>query len=78
MLFRPLSFPHPERLLWLATVGASTKDENVGSQEFLAWRLVRHRFVLTERAAARPYPVRNATGMPAQVWVPPHIATDSG
>ncbi len=38
VLLRPLSFPHPERLLWLATVGTSNKDENVGSQDFLAWR----------------------------------------
>jgi putative ABC transport system permease protein len=38
VLLRPLSFPHPDRVLWLATVGTSNKDENVGSQEFLAWR----------------------------------------
>jgi putative ABC transport system permease protein len=38
VLLRPLSFPHPERVVWLATVNASTKDENVGSQELLAWR----------------------------------------
>jgi len=38
VLLRPLSFPHPDRVLWLATVNASTGDENVGSQDFLAWR----------------------------------------
>jgi putative ABC transport system permease protein len=37
VLLRPLSFPHPDRTLWLATVN-DTKDEHVGSQEFLAWR----------------------------------------
>jgi hypothetical protein len=38
VLLRPLSYPHPERVLWLATLNPRIKDENVGSQEILAWR----------------------------------------
>jgi putative ABC transport system permease protein len=38
VLLRPLSFPHPERVLWLATLNPRIKDDNVGSQEILAWR----------------------------------------
>jgi predicted permease len=38
VLLRPPSFPHPERIVWLATVNPRIKDENVGSHEVLAWR----------------------------------------
>ena len=38
VLLRPLAFPHPERLVWLATVDSQVKDEHVGLQDILAWR----------------------------------------
>ena len=38
VLLRPLSFPHPERVLWLTTLDARIKDEHVASQDVLAWR----------------------------------------
>ena len=37
VLLRPLSFPHPERVLWLTTLDSRIQDELVTSQEVLAW-----------------------------------------
>ncbi|MFN7984931.1 MAG: ABC transporter permease [Vicinamibacterales bacterium] len=37
VLLRPLSFPHPERVVWLATV-SKTGEEFVPSADALAWR----------------------------------------
>ena len=33
VLLRPLSFPHPERVLWLTTLDSRIKDQPVGSQD---------------------------------------------
>ena len=38
VLMRPLSFPHPERMLWLTTLDTRIKDEHVASQDVVAWR----------------------------------------
>jgi putative ABC transport system permease protein len=38
VLVRPLSFPHPERLLWIATFDDRSKGEVVISPDLVAWR----------------------------------------
>ena len=38
VLLRPLSFPHADRILWLAALDAQGKDDFVPSQDVLAWR----------------------------------------
>src|SRR5262245_37167137 len=38
VLLRPLSFPHPERVLWLTTVDARSRDELVAAHDVIAWR----------------------------------------
>jgi len=38
VLVRPLSYPHPERLLWIATYDDRSKDEVVISPDLVAWR----------------------------------------
>jgi predicted permease len=38
VLLRPLSFPHPERVLWLAGKDPRTGDEHASWQDVLAWR----------------------------------------
>jgi len=38
VLVRPLSYPHPERLLWIATYDDRSKEEVVISPDLVAWR----------------------------------------
>jgi putative ABC transport system permease protein len=38
VLLRPLSFPHPDRVVWVNTIGARATDEHVAAPDFLAWR----------------------------------------
>jgi len=38
VLLRPLSFQHPERVLWLTTLDSRLNDEFVTSHDFVAWR----------------------------------------
>src|SRR5262249_4365755 len=37
VLLRPLSFPFPERVVWLTTADAGTRDELVGAQDVIGW-----------------------------------------
>jgi predicted permease len=59
VLMRPLSYPHPERVVWLATLDAHTKDEFVTSLDFLGWR---DAVSLEHIAAFDAYADRVATG----------------
>lgn len=38
VLIRPLSYPHPERLLWIGTYDERVNSELVASPEFVDWR----------------------------------------
>ena len=38
VLVRPLSFPHPDRVVWAATINPRVKDEHVTALDFLAWQ----------------------------------------
>src|SRR2546428_12489624 len=38
VLVRPLPYPHPERLVWIATLDDRSKEEVVISPDLVAWR----------------------------------------
>ena len=38
VLVRPLAYPHPERLVWVAPANARGRDDVVMSPDFEAWR----------------------------------------
>jgi putative ABC transport system permease protein len=38
VLMRPLSFPHPDRVVWAAAINPRVKDEHVTAPDFLGWQ----------------------------------------
>ena len=38
VLLRPLSYPHPDRVVWMATVNPASMDDQVTAPDFLGWR----------------------------------------
>jgi putative ABC transport system permease protein len=38
VLIRPLSFPHPDRVVWLTGINPRVKDEHVTAVDFLGWQ----------------------------------------
>jgi predicted permease len=38
VLIRPLSFPHPDRVVWVTAINSRAKDEYVTATDFLGWQ----------------------------------------